>query len=221
MNGNIQVAVIPREKNLYVYLKDFTDFFNTDLAIIIIIIIFSIWFFFHEHSRITGLQGKGKGISITPHYHFHPLHRHLDICRAITAESSPLHIASNRTQTENFWFPSASRLTTKLRTLWLFVSIQEGANLRFFIKPPTHDQKCPSSNLKMTKMGFSPPDKYISRPILADSCWRRNGKASLVYQESKWKKYWKHILCECKRSKKVKSSEFWEYSTTISTKHEK
>ena len=24
---------------------------------------FSIWVFFHEHSRITGLQGKGEGIS--------------------------------------------------------------------------------------------------------------------------------------------------------------
>ena len=41
-------------------------------------------------------------------YHFHPFHRHLDISRAITKESSPLHIASNRTQTKNLWFPSAS-----------------------------------------------------------------------------------------------------------------
>ena len=70
---------------------------------------FSIWVFFHDHSRITGLQGKGEGISLTPHYHFHPLHRHLDISRAITAESSHLHIASSRTRTGNLWFPSASR----------------------------------------------------------------------------------------------------------------
>ena len=48
------------------------------------------WVFFHKHSRSTGLQGKGEGISLTPHYHFHPLHRHLDASRAITAESSPL-----------------------------------------------------------------------------------------------------------------------------------
>ena len=40
---------------------------------------FSIWVFSHEHSRITGLQGKGEGISLTPHHHFHPLLRHLDI----------------------------------------------------------------------------------------------------------------------------------------------
>ena len=34
---------------------------------------FSIWVFFHEHSRLTGLQGKGEGIYLTPLYHFHPL----------------------------------------------------------------------------------------------------------------------------------------------------
>ena len=51
--------------------------------------IYAIWVFFHEHSRIAGLQGKGEGISLTPRYHFHPLHRHLDISKAITAESSP------------------------------------------------------------------------------------------------------------------------------------
>ena len=56
---------------------------------------FSIWVFFYEHSRITGLQGKGEGISLTPQYHFHPLHRHLDISRAFTAESSPLHIVTS------------------------------------------------------------------------------------------------------------------------------
>ena len=58
-----------------------------------------IWVVFHEHSRITGLQGKGEGISLTPHYHFHPLYRHLDISRAITADSSPLHLVSTRTRT--------------------------------------------------------------------------------------------------------------------------
>ena len=38
-----------------------------------------------------------------------PLHGHLDISRAIAAESSPLHIAGSRTRTGNLWFPSASR----------------------------------------------------------------------------------------------------------------
>ena len=41
--------------------------------------------------------GELEGIYLTPHYHFHPLHRHLHISRSITAESSPLHIRSNRT----------------------------------------------------------------------------------------------------------------------------
>ena len=70
---------------------------------------FSIWVLFHDHSRITGLQRKGEGIPLTPHYHFHPLYRHLGIIRTITAESSPLHIASSRTLTGNLWFSSARR----------------------------------------------------------------------------------------------------------------
>ena len=67
---------------------------------------FSIWVFFHNHSRLTRLQGKGEGTCITPRYHFHPLHRHLDISRAINAESSPLYIGSSCTRTGNLWFPS-------------------------------------------------------------------------------------------------------------------
>ena len=53
--------------------------------------------------------GKGKGISLTPHHHFHPLYKHLDISRAITVESSPLHIGSSWTRTGNLWFPNANR----------------------------------------------------------------------------------------------------------------
>ena len=48
-----------------------------------IIYLFSIWDFFHNHSRITRLQGKGEGISLIPHYHFHLLHRLLDIARQL------------------------------------------------------------------------------------------------------------------------------------------
>ena len=64
---------------------------------------------FHGHKRITGLQGKREAISLTPHYHFHPLHRHLDISQAIAAERSPLRIASSRSRTGNLEFPGASR----------------------------------------------------------------------------------------------------------------
>ena len=76
---------------------------------------FCIWVFFHKHSRFTGQQGKGEAISLSPLYHFHPLYRHLDIGWAITAESSPLHITSSRTRTENLWFPSARRFPSASR----------------------------------------------------------------------------------------------------------
>ena len=84
-----------------------------------------VWFFFgylcflartftdHKTSGEGGEDGRGRGgggcISLTPHYHFHPLHRHLDIRWAIIGERSPLHIASGRTRTGNLWLPSASR----------------------------------------------------------------------------------------------------------------
>ena len=41
-------------------------------------------------------KGKGRLFFLTLLYHFHPLHRHSDISRAITADSSLLHIASSR-----------------------------------------------------------------------------------------------------------------------------
>ena len=59
---------------------------------------FSIWVFFHEHSPFTEQQGKGEGIHLTSLYYFHPLNTHLDISRATTAESSPLHIAGRQTR---------------------------------------------------------------------------------------------------------------------------
>ena len=55
---------------------------------------FSNWVFFYEHLR---------------NYHLHPLHRHLDISRAITAETLPLHIASSWTWNGNLWLLSANR----------------------------------------------------------------------------------------------------------------
>ena len=60
--------------------------------------------FFHDHSRITELQEKREGIYLTPHYHFHPIHRHLDISQVITEDNSPLHIGSSRTQAGRLWF---------------------------------------------------------------------------------------------------------------------
>ena len=71
-----------------------------------------------QHSRFTGQQGKGEGIYLTPLYHFHPLHRRLDISRVIAAGSSPLHIASSRTRTGKPLVSERKSLTTKLRALY-------------------------------------------------------------------------------------------------------
>ena len=81
----------------------------TDFIQHISCIFFLYVFFSHEHLQIiTGQKGKGDIISLIPPYHFHPLHKHLYINRAITAESSSLHIASRWTQTRNPSLPSAS-----------------------------------------------------------------------------------------------------------------
>ena len=90
--------------NLFVIVKPINCCFTFRLQFF-----FTIWILFHEHLQITGLQGKWEGILLTPHCHFHPLHRHLDFGWVITAESSPLHIASSRTRIGNLWFLSASR----------------------------------------------------------------------------------------------------------------
>ena len=99
---------LEQEQTLF-YVRNLPSWDTRDFTIIIIIFLFLFWFFFHQHSQITGLQGKGEVIFLIPDYHFHHLQRHLDISRVITAESSPLHIASNRTRTGSFWFPRASR----------------------------------------------------------------------------------------------------------------
>ena len=56
-------------------------------------------------------QQRRNAISLTPLYHFHPLHRHLDICRTITAESSPQQPSLNREPLVS----ERKLLTTKLR----------------------------------------------------------------------------------------------------------
>ena len=68
-----------------------STFFDEDLKCFFFF--FFIRVFFHEHSRFAGQQGKGEGIYLTPLYHFHPLHRRLDIsrgdyCRELTSAHS-------------------------------------------------------------------------------------------------------------------------------------
>ena len=56
--------------------------------------------FFFSGFSFTNIQdsrdssGRGRLFFLSPLYHFHPLHRHLEISRAITKESLPLHIAN-------------------------------------------------------------------------------------------------------------------------------
>ena len=54
--------------------------------------------FFSRTFVIHRTAGEEEAISLTPSYHLHLLRRHLDINPAITAESSPLHIASSWTE---------------------------------------------------------------------------------------------------------------------------
>ena len=109
LHGNLLVAALTCHSLNCLIIK-LSLLSKIDVIISILIdFFFSNWVFFHDHYRITGLQRKGEGISLTLHYHFHPLHRHLDISRAITAESSPLHIGTSRTRTGNLWFSSANR----------------------------------------------------------------------------------------------------------------
>ena len=51
--------------------------------------------FTRRHSRISGQQRRGSPIS-TLLYHFQPRHEHLDISWAVAAESSLMHIVSDR-----------------------------------------------------------------------------------------------------------------------------
>ena len=74
---------------------------DTNMSIGVVLYFFSFTNVHDSH------DSKGEVVSLTPLYHFHPLHRHLDISRAITAESSPLHIVSSRARTGNLCFPSA------------------------------------------------------------------------------------------------------------------
>ena len=55
----------------------------------------------------TNHRTAGQGGEHFFDYYFYPFHRHRS--RTITAESSPLHIASSRTRIGKLLFPSASR----------------------------------------------------------------------------------------------------------------
>ena len=106
-----RVLIVIYYSHLFLYIKFSLRVLNNLLLYI------HIYIFLPEHSRFTGQQGKGESIYLTPLYYFHSLHRHLDISRAITAESSPVHIGNSRTRTREPLVSEGKSLTTKLRAL--------------------------------------------------------------------------------------------------------
>ena len=66
------------------------------------------FFFFTNIHHSQNSKGNGDVIFLTPLYHFHPLHRHLDISLAITGGNSLLHRVSGRTRIGNYCFLRAS-----------------------------------------------------------------------------------------------------------------
>ena len=107
MSGTLNEVIDWQNATVILKMKRLAYLFR--FSVTLDVLFFSIWVFFHGHSRVTGLQGNGEGFFffLTRHYPFHPLHRHLDISRASTAESSSL-LAGSRTRTGKLWFPSAS-----------------------------------------------------------------------------------------------------------------
>ena len=73
----------------------------------------------HRNARERG------GHFLTLRYNFDPLHRHLYISWAITAEGSPLHIDSNRESLVS----KRKSLTAKLRALFFYLLPDSCCNL--------------------------------------------------------------------------------------------
>ena len=150
---------------------------NSRLLLQGIRILFSIFVLFHEHSRITGLHGMGEVIPLTPHYHFHPLHRHLDISRAITAENSPLHIASSRTWTGAFglycWLWTCFTFFTNIS-----VAKFEQENVcfvKYVFKSTLKTLLQPDKNL--SKVG-----RKVSKKVLPDSYFKKQSNESVLWK---------------------------------------
>ena len=59
---------------------------------------------FLSHDIYDSQDSWGRGMQfLISLYRFHPLHEHWHISQAITAESSPLHMASGWTRKRNLW----------------------------------------------------------------------------------------------------------------------
>ena len=88
-----------------------TLLFRDKLSIIFTVnLTFSFFYlgFFSREFMIHRTVEEGKAISLTPLHHFHPFHRHLDIFRVITAESSLLSIGSSPNRIGSYTCPKYS-----------------------------------------------------------------------------------------------------------------
>ena len=88
-------------------------------------------FFFQEYSRLTGQQGKGKATSLTSLYHFHTLHRHLDVGRAITARAhlSTQLAAGIKPRTVGFRVQVSNHLAKRIQNLNVFTNLTSQTEL--------------------------------------------------------------------------------------------
>ena len=62
-----------------------------------------------------------RGYLFNSFYYYYPLHRHLDINRAITAESSPVHIANSQQQKQPLVFEWKSLTISVVKTFLMMV----------------------------------------------------------------------------------------------------
>ena len=54
-------------------------------------------------------------------YHFHSLHRHLDISRVITVECLPLHVASSQTETGNLIYTYVILIYIYIAYIYIYI----------------------------------------------------------------------------------------------------
>ena len=89
----------------------FTHHTSKDCSYMLYSRISFLFFFFYQGffswiSWFKGQQGEEKAISLTPLYHFHQLHRYLDISQVIAAERWSGKLSPQEFRTSKSCFPS-------------------------------------------------------------------------------------------------------------------
>ena len=84
-------------KRLYASESNACKFYGNELPALGTVDCFFYLGFISPAFTIHRTVGEGDATSLTHLYHFHLLHRNLDVSQAITADSSPLRILSMQT----------------------------------------------------------------------------------------------------------------------------